>query len=161
MVRVDWPPPECQDSAFPIRILLSREMIDYSFSWQWVWCCVWSEYASLRMLCFIMSVNAFLHFYLNCFSSSLLKKIPIGEPAATLCLILPLWQHSWVDLFMIVLDFLSVCQLEEQLSRLQREKNDLQSRMEEDQEDLNELMKKHKAAVAQVGLFHTQTLCVH
>ncbi|XP_057694595.1 unconventional myosin-XVIIIa-like isoform X3 [Corythoichthys intestinalis] len=39
--------------------------------------------------------------------------------------------------------------LEEQLSRLQREKNDLQARMEEDQEDLNELMKKHKAAVAQ------------
>lgn len=41
-------------------------------------------------------------------------------------------------------------QLEEQLSRVQREKNDLQSRMEEDQEDMNELMKKHKAAVAQV-----------
>lgn len=41
-------------------------------------------------------------------------------------------------------------QLEEQVSRLQREKNDLQSRMEEDQEDMNELMKKHKAAVAQV-----------
>ncbi|XP_061683940.1 unconventional myosin-XVIIIa isoform X4 [Syngnathoides biaculeatus] len=39
--------------------------------------------------------------------------------------------------------------LEEQLSRLQREKNDLQTRMEEDQEDLNEIMKKHKAAVAQ------------
>ncbi|XP_062409147.1 unconventional myosin-XVIIIa isoform X4 [Sardina pilchardus] len=39
--------------------------------------------------------------------------------------------------------------LEEQLSRVQREKNDLQSRMEEDQEDLNDLMKKHKAAVAQ------------
>uniref|UniRef100_A0A3P9MPD7 Myosin XVIIIAa n=1 Tax=Oryzias latipes TaxID=8090 RepID=A0A3P9MPD7_ORYLA len=39
--------------------------------------------------------------------------------------------------------------LEEQVSRLQREKNDLQSRMEEDQEDMNELMKKHKAAVAQ------------
>ncbi|XP_060764495.1 unconventional myosin-XVIIIa isoform X4 [Neoarius graeffei] len=39
--------------------------------------------------------------------------------------------------------------LEEQISRLQREKNDLQSRLEEDQEDLNELMKKHKAAVAQ------------
>uniref|UniRef100_A0A8D3CF87 Myosin XVIIIAa n=1 Tax=Scophthalmus maximus TaxID=52904 RepID=A0A8D3CF87_SCOMX len=39
--------------------------------------------------------------------------------------------------------------LDEQLSRLQREKNDLQSRMEEDQEDMNELMKKHKAAVAQ------------
>uniref|UniRef100_A0A8D0A3I4 Myosin XVIIIAa n=1 Tax=Sander lucioperca TaxID=283035 RepID=A0A8D0A3I4_SANLU len=41
--------------------------------------------------------------------------------------------------------------LEEQVSRLQREKNDLQSRMEEDQEDMNELMKKHKAAVAQFG----------
>ncbi|XP_043085214.1 unconventional myosin-XVIIIa-like isoform X7 [Puntigrus tetrazona] len=38
---------------------------------------------------------------------------------------------------------------EEQISRLQREKNDLQSRFEEDQEDMNELMKKHKAAVAQ------------
>ena len=46
----------------------------------------------------------------------------------------------------------SVCvsQLEEQVSRLQREKNELQSRMEEDQEDMNELMKKHKAAVSQV-----------
>uniref|UniRef100_A0AAV2J8K1 Uncharacterized protein n=1 Tax=Knipowitschia caucasica TaxID=637954 RepID=A0AAV2J8K1_KNICA len=43
----------------------------------------------------------------------------------------------------------AVVELEEQLSRLQREKNDIQSRMEEDQEDLNELMKKHKAAVAQ------------
>uniref|UniRef100_A0A7N5ZRH9 Myosin motor domain-containing protein n=1 Tax=Anabas testudineus TaxID=64144 RepID=A0A7N5ZRH9_ANATE len=39
--------------------------------------------------------------------------------------------------------------LEEQVSRLQREKNDLQTRMEEDQEDMNELLKKHKAAVAQ------------
>ncbi|KAM9728310.1 unconventional myosin-XVIIIa-like isoform 11-T12 [Menidia menidia] len=39
--------------------------------------------------------------------------------------------------------------LEEQVSRFQREKNELQSRMEEDQEDMNELMKKHKAAVAQ------------
>lgn len=42
-------------------------------------------------------------------------------------------------------------QLEEQLSRLQREKNEVQSRLEEDQEDMNELMKKHKAAVAQVS----------
>ncbi|XP_066877732.1 unconventional myosin-XVIIIa isoform X11 [Kogia breviceps] len=41
--------------------------------------------------------------------------------------------------------------LEEQLSRLQREKNEIQSRLEEDQEDLNELMKKHKAAVAQAS----------
>lgn len=49
-------------------------------------------------------------------------------------------------------------QLEEQLSRVQREKNDLQSRMEEDQEDLNELMKKHKAAVAQVCSFTCRDL---
>ncbi|XP_022451612.1 unconventional myosin-XVIIIa isoform X2 [Delphinapterus leucas] len=41
--------------------------------------------------------------------------------------------------------------LEEQLSRLQREKNEMQSRLEEDQEDMNELMKKHKAAVAQAS----------
>uniref|UniRef100_A0A8D2Q7A0 Myosin XVIIIA n=1 Tax=Varanus komodoensis TaxID=61221 RepID=A0A8D2Q7A0_VARKO len=41
--------------------------------------------------------------------------------------------------------------LEEQLSRLQREKNDIQSRLEEDQEDMNELLKKHKAAVAQAS----------
>ncbi|XP_059938180.1 unconventional myosin-XVIIIa isoform X2 [Mesoplodon densirostris] len=41
--------------------------------------------------------------------------------------------------------------LEEQLGRLQREKNEMQSRLEEDQEDLNELMKKHKAAVAQAS----------
>ncbi|KAM9003507.1 unconventional myosin-XVIIIa isoform 11-T14 [Sarcophilus harrisii] len=41
--------------------------------------------------------------------------------------------------------------LEEQVSRLQREKNEIQSRLEEDQEDLNELMKKHKAAVAQAS----------
>ncbi|XP_041097364.1 unconventional myosin-XVIIIa-like, partial [Polyodon spathula] len=39
--------------------------------------------------------------------------------------------------------------LEEQVSRLQHEKNELQSRLEEDQEDMNELMKKHKAVVAQ------------
>ncbi|XP_078081002.1 myosin-XVIIIa isoform X4 [Mustelus asterias] len=39
--------------------------------------------------------------------------------------------------------------LEEQLSRLQREKNELQNRLEEDQEDMNELMKKHKVVVSQ------------
>lgn len=54
--------------------------------------------------------------------------------------------------FTVLCFCLIVVQLEEQLSRLQREKNDLQSRMEEDQEDMNELMKKHKAAVAQVTL---------
>ncbi|XP_046717678.1 unconventional myosin-XVIIIa isoform X2 [Silurus meridionalis] len=46
--------------------------------------------------------------------------------------------------------------LEEQISRLQREKNDLQSRLEEDQEDMNELMKKHKAAVVQSSRDLTQ-----
>ncbi|TSM28205.1 Unconventional myosin-XVIIIa [Bagarius yarrelli] len=46
--------------------------------------------------------------------------------------------------------------LEEQISRLQREKNDLQSRLEEDQEDMNELMKKHKAAVAQLQSVQSQ-----
>lgn len=35
---------------------------------------------------------------------------------------------------------------------LQHEKVDLLKRLEEDQEDLNELMKKHKALIAQVGL---------
>lgn len=59
---------------------------------------------------------------------------------------------------------LSACflsQLEEQLSRVQREKNDLQSRMEEDQEDMNELMKKHKAAVAQVTPFFPPPFCLY
>lgn len=35
---------------------------------------------------------------------------------------------------------------------LQHEKVDLLKRLEEDQEDLNELMKKHKALIAQVTL---------
>lgn len=41
-------------------------------------------------------------------------------------------------------------QADEQLSLLQHEKTDLLKRLEEDQEDLNELMKKHKALIAQV-----------
>lgn len=57
--------------------------------------------------------------------------------------------HAFTNMYVV---FVTLCQLEEQLSHLQREKNDLQTRMEEDQEDLNELMKKHKAAVAQVCL---------
>lgn len=60
-----------------------------------------------------------------------------------------IWYWDW-SLSLAFYFRLSVSQLEEQISRLQREKNDLQSRLEEDQEDLNELMKKHKAAVAQV-----------
>ncbi|XP_037609622.1 unconventional myosin-XVIIIb-like isoform X2 [Sebastes umbrosus] len=39
--------------------------------------------------------------------------------------------------------------VDEQLSLLQHEKVDLLKRLEEDQEDLNELMKKHKALIAQ------------
>ena len=41
---------------------------------------------------------------------------------------------------------------DEQLAMLQHEKMDLLKRLEEDQEDLNELMKKHKALIAQVLL---------
>ncbi|KAM9307416.1 unconventional myosin-XVIIIb [Pholidichthys leucotaenia] len=39
--------------------------------------------------------------------------------------------------------------VDEQLAMLQHEKMDLWKRLEEDQEDLNELMKKHKALIAQ------------
>ncbi|XP_029940284.1 unconventional myosin-XVIIIb [Salarias fasciatus] len=39
--------------------------------------------------------------------------------------------------------------VDEQLALLQHEKADLMKRLEEDQEDLNELMKKHKALIAQ------------
>lgn len=41
-------------------------------------------------------------------------------------------------------------QVDEQFALLQHEKVDLLKRLEEDQEDLNELMKKHKALIAQV-----------
>lgn len=40
--------------------------------------------------------------------------------------------------------------MDEQLTQLQYEKTDFLKRLEEDQEDLNELMKKHKALIAQV-----------
>lgn len=43
--------------------------------------------------------------------------------------------------------------MDEQLALLQHEKVDLLKRLEEDQEDLNELMKKHKALIAQVLLW--------
>lgn len=42
-------------------------------------------------------------------------------------------------------------QADEQLSQLQHERADLLRRVDEDQEDLNELMAKHKALIAQVG----------
>ncbi|CAB1332540.1 unnamed protein product [Coregonus sp. 'balchen'] len=41
------------------------------------------------------------------------------------------------------------CQVDEQVAQLQHENSDLLKRLEEDQEDLNELMKKHKALIAQ------------
>lgn len=45
---------------------------------------------------------------------------------------------------------LCLVQVDEQLYQLQHEKADLLKRFEEDQEDLNELMAKHKALIAQV-----------
>lgn len=42
-------------------------------------------------------------------------------------------------------------QVDEQLYQLQHERADLLKRIDEDQEDLNELMEKHKALIAQVG----------
>ncbi|XP_017549245.1 unconventional myosin-XVIIIb isoform X1 [Pygocentrus nattereri] len=54
----------------------------------------------------------------------------------------------------------SICKhkslVDEQLSQLQYEKTDLLKRLEEDQEDLNELMKKHKALIAQSSSDITQ-----
>lgn len=47
-------------------------------------------------------------------------------------------------------DLLCFVQVDEQLYQLQHEKADLLKRIEEDQEDLNELMAKHKALIAQV-----------
>ncbi|XP_035248113.1 unconventional myosin-XVIIIb-like isoform X4 [Anguilla anguilla] len=51
------------------------------------------------------------------------------------------------------LELESICKhkslVDEQLSQLQHERVDLLKRLEEDQEDLNELMKKHKALIAQ------------
>lgn len=42
-------------------------------------------------------------------------------------------------------------QVDEQLFQLQHERADLLKRIDKDQEDLNELMEKHKALIAQVG----------
>lgn len=50
----------------------------------------------------------------------------------------------------VYLLLLRVCQADEDLSQLRYERTDLMKRLEEDQEDLNELMKKHKALIAQV-----------
>lgn len=89
-------------------------------------------------------VNCLLHLHvvlLHLLHAASLRKLKIQRQL--------LQQGQCIDELLLI----CVSQLEEQLSRLQREKNDLQSRMEEDQEDLNELMKKHKAAVAQVCLY--------
>lgn len=43
-------------------------------------------------------------------------------------------------------------QVDEQLAQLRYERTDLMKRLEEDQEDLNELMQKHKALIAQVSM---------
>ncbi|XP_062870725.1 unconventional myosin-XVIIIb-like isoform X2 [Trichomycterus rosablanca] len=58
------------------------------------------------------------------------------------------------------LELESICKhkslVDEQLAQLQFEKADLLKRLEEDQEDLNELMKKHKALIAQSSSDITQ-----
>ncbi|XP_036384413.1 unconventional myosin-XVIIIb-like [Megalops cyprinoides] len=58
------------------------------------------------------------------------------------------------------LELESICKhkslVDEQLAQLQHEKTDLLKRLEEDQEDLNELMKKHKALIAQSSSDITQ-----
>lgn len=46
----------------------------------------------------------------------------------------------------------TLLQVDEQLYQLQHERADLLKRIDEDQEDLNELMAKHKALIAQVGV---------
>ncbi|ERE67913.1 myosin-XVIIIa isoform 1 [Cricetulus griseus] len=77
-----------------------------------------------------------------------------GQPhPRTLGLVtLPLRDANLTGLiYLVTFVLFSSFQLEEQLSRLQREKNEIQNRLEEDQEDMNELMKKHKAAVAQAS----------
>ncbi|MCJ8742359.1 hypothetical protein PDJAM_G00081270 [Pangasius djambal] len=58
------------------------------------------------------------------------------------------------------LELESICKhkslVDEQLTQLQHEKADFLKRLEEDQEDLNELMKKHKALIAQSSSDITQ-----
>lgn len=49
--------------------------------------------------------------------------------------------------------------MDEQLAQLEHEKADLLKRLEEDQEDLNELMKKHKALIAQVYFYFSLLKC--
>lgn len=79
-------------------------------------------------------------------STLVLKQCSQAQP------IMQILKNLSLTSFILISFLFSVNKLEEQLSRLQREKNDLQSRMEEDQEDMNELMKKHKSAVAQVSV---------
>lgn len=55
------------------------------------------------------------------------------------------------DLYLQIDDIVKVkIVLEEQLSCFQCEKNEIQNWLEEDQEDMNELMKKYKVVVVQV-----------
>ena len=54
----------------------------------------------------------------------------------------------------------SLSQVDEQLSQLQHERVDLMKRLQEDQDDLNELMKKHKALIAQVPVCVCVCACV-
>lgn len=64
--------------------------------------------------------------------------------------IMPWWGYTQTA-HLTCLSF--ILQVDEQFALLQHEKMDLLKRLEEDQEDLNELMKKHKALIAQVLLW--------
>lgn len=98
MVRVDWHLPECQDSHFPSEhCSVERWLITHSAA---------SGFDVVPDRC--------MHLCTCCASSCLLlwlvellkKGFGRRTSSAALCLILPLWQHSWVDLFMSPLDFL-------------------------------------------------------
>ena len=51
-------------------------------------------------------------------------------------------------------------EIETRYSQLNREKNDLQSHLEENEEDTNEVVKKYKALVQQVGTERTSSLTI-
>jgi len=56
-------------------------------------------------------------------------------------------------LYSLQLSSLCLSQADEKCSLLSREKNELQGRMEENDEEVDELMRKFKAAVQQVRSF--------
>lgn len=65
------------------------------------------------------------------------------------------WEEQRADLRFSSVRLCLLSQGDEQLAQLRYERTDLMKRLEEDQEDLNELMKKHKALIAQVCWSYT------